>query len=219
MPDSVLLDQYILNHISPEDDFLNELDRETHLKVLRSRMLSGHLQGQILSMISCMIRPKCILEIGTFTGYSALCLAKGLAEGGQLHTIEIDDELESIARKYFRKSGMDDRIFQHIGDAQNIIPTIEKSFDLVFIDADKREYCDYYQLVFDRVPVGGFILADNILWDGKVVDPEAASEEQTRGILDFNDLVQADSRVRNVILPVRDGIMMVQKVSESAADL
>jgi predicted O-methyltransferase YrrM len=219
MPDSVLLDQYILNHISPEDDFLNELDRETHLKVLRSRMLSGHLQGQILSMISCMIRPKCILEIGTFTGYSALCLAKGLAEGGQLHTIEIDDELESIARKYFRKSGMDDRIFQHIGDAQNIIPTIEKSFDLVFIDADKREYCDYYQLVFDRVPVGGFVLADNILWDGKVVDPEAANEEQTRGILDFNDLVQTDSRVRNVILPVRDGIMMVQKVSESAADL
>lgn len=219
MPDSVLLDQYILNHISPEDDFLNELDRETHLKVLRSRMLSGHLQGQILSMISCMIRPKCILEIGTFTGYSALCLAKGLAEGGQLHTIEIDDELESIARKYFRKSGMDDRIFQHIGDAQKIIPTIEKSFDLVFIDADKREYCDYYQLVFDRIPVGGFILADNILWDGKVVDPEAANEEQTRGILDFNDLVQTDSRVRNVILPVRDGIMMVQKVSESAADL
>lgn len=214
MPDPVLLGQYIHNHISPEDDFLKELDRETHLKVLRSRMLSGHLQGQILSMISCMIRPKCILEIGTFTGYSALCLAKGLADGGQLHTIEIDDELESIARKYFRKSGMDDRIFQYIGDAQKIIPTIEKSFDLVFIDADKREYCDYYHLVFDRIPVGGFILADNILWDGKVVDPEAANEEQTRGILDFNDLVQNDSRVRNVILPVRDGIMMVQKVSE-----
>jgi len=214
MTDQVLLDQYILNHISPEDDFLNELDRETHLKVLRSRMLSGHLQGQILSMISSMIKPKCILEIGTFTGYSALCLAKGLAEGGQLHTIEIDDELELIAKKYFQKSGMADRIIQHIGDAREIIPSINQSFDLVFIDADKREYCDYYKLVFDDIPVGGFLLADNILWNGKVVDPAAADEEQTRGILDFNDMVQNDLRVRNVILPVRDGIMMVQKVAE-----
>jgi predicted O-methyltransferase YrrM len=214
MTDQVLLDQYILNHISPEDDFLNELDRETHLKVLRSRMLSGHLQGQILSMISCMIKPMCILEIGTFTGYSALCLAKGLAEGGQLHTIEIDDELESIAKKYFQKSGMASRIFQHVGDARQIIPTINQSFDLVFIDADKREYCDYYRLVFDHIPLGGFLLADNILWNGKVIDPDAADEEQTRGILDFNDLVQNDPRVRNVILPVRDGIMMVQKVAE-----
>lgn len=214
MTDPVLLDQYILDHITPEEGFLRELDRETHLKVLRSRMLSGHLQGQILSMISCMIKPKFILEIGTFTGYSALCLAKGLAEGGQLHTIEIDDELESIAKKYFLKSGMADCIVQHIGDARKIIPSINQSFDLVFIDADKREYCDYYNMVFDHIPVGGFILADNILWDGKVVDPDAADEEQTRGILDFNNLVQNDSRVRNVILPVRDGIMLVQKVSE-----
>ena len=214
MTDTVLLEQYIINHISPEEDFLKELDRETHLKVLRSRMLSGHLQGQILSMISCMIKPKCILEIGTFTGYSALCLARGLAEGGQLHTIEIDDELEAISQKYFLKSGMFDHIFQHIGDAREIIPSISQPFDLVFIDADKREYCEYYNIVFDQIPVGGFILADNILWDGKVVDPEAANEEQTRGILDFNDLIQNDSRVRNVILPVRDGIMLVQKVSE-----
>lgn len=214
MTDPVLLDQYILNHISPEDDFLEELDRETHLKVLRSRMLSGHLQGQILSMISCMIKPRFILEIGTFTGYSAICLAKGLAKGGQLHTIEIDDELEPIAKKYFRKSGMADRIIQHIGNARKIIPSIKQSFDLVFIDADKREYCDYYHLVFDKMPIGGFILADNILWDGKVVDPDSANEEQTRGILDFNDLVQNDPRVQNVILPVRDGIMLVQKVRE-----
>lgn len=214
MSDTVLLDQYIINHISPEEDFLRELDRETHLKVLHSRMLSGHLQGQILSMISRMVKPKCILEIGTFTGYSALCLAKGLSEGGQLHTIEIDDELESIAQKYFSKSGMADRIIQHIGDAREIIPAINQSFDLVFIDADKREYCDYYKLVFDHVPVGGFILADNILWDGKVVDSYAANEEQTLGILDFNDLVQNDPRVINVILPVRDGIMMIQKVAE-----
>jgi predicted O-methyltransferase YrrM len=214
MIDQVLLDQYILEHISPEDDFLRELDRETHLKVLRSRMLSGHLQGQILSMISYMIRPKSILELGTFTGYSALCLAKGLAEGGRLHTIEIDDELELVARKYFEKSGMGDRIVQHIGDAREIIPTIEGTFDLVFVDADKREYPDYYRLVFDRIPVGGFLLADNILWNGKVVEPEAADEEQTRGILEFNDMVQNDPRVRNVILPVRDGIMILQKIAE-----
>ena len=214
MTDQVLLDQYITDHISPEEDYLHELDRETHLKVLRSRMLSGHLQGQILSMISRMIKPRCILEIGTFTGYSALCLAKGLAEGGLLHTIEIDDELESIAQKYFLKSGMASRIIQHIGDAREIIPTINQPFDLVFIDADKREYCEYYNLVFDRVAVGGYILADNILWDGKVVNPEAANEEQTRGILDFNELVQNDPRVKNVILPIRDGIMVAEKVAK-----
>ncbi len=212
MQKKTLIEKYILNHTSPEEDYLYELDRETNLNVLRSRMLSGHLQGQILSMISCMIKPSCILEIGTFTGYSALCLAKGLAEGGQLHTIEIDDELESISQKYFLKSGMADRIIQHIGDARKIIPAIEQPFDLVFIDADKKEYCEYYKLIIDRVPVGGFILADNVLWDGKVVDPAAASEEQTRGILDFNDLIQRDRRVKNVILPVRDGIMLVQKV-------
>jgi caffeoyl-CoA O-methyltransferase len=214
MIDQVLLDQYILNHTSPEEDYLNELDRETHLKVLRSRMLSGHLQGQILSMISCMIKPKHILEIGTFTGYSALCLTKGLAEGGQLHTIEIDDELESIAKKYFEKSGMANKIVQYIGDARLIIPDLKQSFDLVFIDADKREYCEYYDLVFPYVRVGGFILADNILWNGKVIDPDAIEEEQTRGILDFNKLVQEDSRVENVILTVRDGIMLIRKIAD-----
>jgi caffeoyl-CoA O-methyltransferase len=214
MIDSVLLEQYILNHTSPEDDFLKELDRETHLKVLRSRMLSGHLQGQILSMISCMVKPSYILEIGTFTGYSALCLAKGLAENGQLHTIEIDDELESIARKYFEKSGMGNKIVQHIGDARQVISSLQHTFDLVFIDADKREYCDYYKLVFDRISVGGFLLADNILWNGKVVDPNEINDEQTRGILDFNNLVHNDIRVKNVILPVRDGIMLIQKIAD-----
>lgn len=211
---TALLDQYIINHISPEEDYLYELDRETNLKMIGSRMLSGHLQGQILSMISAMIKPHCILEIGTFTGYSALCLAKGLADGGRLHTIEIDDELEPMAKKYFLKSGMADRIVQHIGDARQIIPTIDESFDLVFIDADKRDYCDYYQLVFDKIPVGGFLLADNILWNGKVVDRSAMNEAQTHGILEFNNLVQNDCRVKNVVLPVRDGIMVVQKVAE-----
>ena len=214
MPDPVLLDQYITGHSSPEEDYLWELDRETNLKTIRSRMLSGHLQGQLLSMISCMIKPRCILEIGTFTGYSALCLAKGLAEGGQLHTIEIDDEVEIIAQKYFLKSGIADRITQHVGDARTIIPTIHESFDLVFIDADKREYCDYYRLVFDRIPIGGFLLADNVLWDGKVIDPDARGEDQTRRIMEFNDLVQNDPRVRNVILTIRDGIMLIQKIGE-----
>jgi len=214
MSKQVLLDQYILNHSSPEEDYLRELDRETHQKVLHPRMLSGHLQGQILSMVSGMIKPKYILEIGTFTGYSALCLAKGLADGGELHTIEIDDELETISKKYFLKSGMSDRIFQHIGDARQIILSLDYEFDLVFIDADKRDYCDYYQLIFSKIPVGGFILADNVLWDGKVVDPESAEEEQTKGIMDFNNLIQNDPRVKNVILPVRDGIMVIQKVAE-----
>ncbi len=214
MIDQILLDQYILDHISPEEDYLHELDRETHQKVLRSRMLSGHLQGQLLSMISRMVKPHTILEIGTFTGYSALCLAQGLSEGGKLYTIEIDDELESIAGKYFRKAGLNDQIIQHIGDARQIIPSLKATFDLVFIDADKREYCDYYNLVFDHIPVGGFLLADNILWNGKVIEAEAADEEQTRGILEFNDLVQNDPRVKNVILPVRDGIMLIQKTME-----
>ena len=214
MKDQFLLEQYIVNHISHEEVYLHELDRETNLSLIGSRMLSGHLQGQILRMISAMIKPRCILEIGTFTGYSALCLAKGLTEGGKLHTIEIDDELEAIAQKYFLKSGMAERIVQHIGDARQIIPSLHQSFDLVFIDADKRDYCDYYHLVFDQIPVGGFLLADNILWSGKVVDPKAAQEDQTRGILAFNDLVQQDSRVQNVILPLRDGIMLVQKVAQ-----
>jgi len=212
MKNPFLLDQYIINHISPEEDYLQELDRETNLTVMGARMLSGHLQGQILSMISSMIKPRRILEIGTFTGYSALCLAKGLTKGGKLHTIEINDELESMAQKYFLKSGMADRIVHHIGDARIIIPSLHQSFDLVFIDADKRDYCDYYHLVFSLIPVGGFLVADNILWSGKVVDPLAVHEDQTRGILAFNDLVHNDARVQNVILPVRDGIMLVQKV-------
>lgn len=208
------LEQYILEHISPESELLQELDRETHLRVLRSRMLSGHLQGRVLAMISQMIRPRAILEIGTFTGYSALCMAEGLAEDGVLHTIEIDDELESLAAKYFLKSGMGNRIMQHIGDAREIIPALNQSFDLVFIDADKREYCSYYHLVFSMVPIGGFILADNVLWNGKVVESESSDDEQTRGILDFNELICNDKRVEKVILPIRDGITLIRKIAD-----
>lgn len=214
MSKKFLIDKYITEHSSPEDDILHELDRETHLKVLRSRMLSGHIQGQILSFISSMIKPRNILEIGTFTGYSALCLLKGLSDEGKLHTIEIDDELEFIANKYFEKSGKANSIIQHIGDARDIIPKLDSNFDLVFIDADKKEYCQYYNLVFPKIPIGGFILADNVLWDGKVIDKNASNEEQTKGILEFNTLIKNDNRVVNVILPVRDGIMMIQKISE-----
>lgn len=207
------LEKYILEHISEEEDYLKELDRETNLHILQSRMLSGHLQGKILSMLSCMISPVNILEIGTFTGYSAICLAQGLKEGGALHTIELNDELEEIADKFIRKAGMKDQIVRHIGDALQIIPTLDLSFDLVFIDGDKREYCTYYNLVFDKVPVGGYLIADNILWSGKVLDTPDPSDDQTIGILEFNTMIKEDSRVEKVILPIRDGMTLIRKVS------
>ncbi len=205
------LDTYILDHCDTEDPILHELNRETHLKVLMPRMLSGHLQGKMLEMISKMIRPSHILELGTYTGYSAICLAKGLIDNGLLHTIEINDELESMARSYFKKSGFSDQIVLHIGDSMAIVPRLSPSFDLVFIDADKRQYLDYYQLVFDRVRSGGYIIADNILWDGKVVEPLKPNDAYTKGILTFNDFVKNDSRVEKVIFPVRDGLMVIRK--------
>lgn len=207
------LEKYILEHISEEEDYLKELDRETNLHILQSRMLSGHLQGKILSMLSCMISPVNILEIGTFTGYSAICLAQGLKEGGALHTIELNDELEEIADKFIRKAGMKDQIVRHIGDALQIITTLDLSFDLVFIDGDKREYCTYYNLVFDKVPVGGYLIADNILWSGKVLETPDPSDDQTIGILEFNTMIKEDSRVEKVILPIRDGMTLIRKVS------
>ncbi len=214
MSDPGNLEKYILEHISPEDGFLTELDRETHLNVLRSRMLSGHLQGKILKMISSMVRPQKALELGTYTGYSAICLAQGMPEGSTLHTVEINDELEPIASKYIRKAGMEDRIVQHIGDACQLINELKGPFDLVFMDADKREYCEYYNRVFDKVPVGGFILADNILWSGKVAEEKPDADEQTQGILRFNDLVRNDPRVEVVIFPFRDGISVIRKISD-----
>lgn len=205
------LDIYILNHIDKEEEILKELDRETNLKVLGARMISGHLQGQVLSMLSNMIQPKTILEIGTFTGYSAICLAKGLQKNGKLITIEIDDELETLASKYFKKSGYSDHIEQRIGRALDIIPTLDQSFDLVFIDADKREYIEYFELVFDKVPSGGYIIADNTLWNGKVLQTPDKNDEQTKGILDFNTFIKNNKKVEKIILPLRDGMTVIRK--------
>jgi predicted O-methyltransferase YrrM len=206
------IDKYISNHTSPESDVLGKLNRETHLRILNPRMLSGHIQGKFLEMISRMIRPESILEIGTYTGYSAICLAKGLKNGGILHTIEINQELEIIARDYIAKAGLQNVIRQHIGDALKIIPTLNEEFDLVFIDADKENYLRYYQMAFDSVKKGGFILADNALWDGKVVEPDLQVDKETRGIKAFNDFVQNDARVENVLLSIRDGVMLVCKL-------
>jgi predicted O-methyltransferase YrrM len=205
------IDNYILNHIDVEDEVLSELDRETNIKVLGARMISGHLQGKVLSMLSKMIQPKYILELGTFTGYSAICLAKGLQENGKLITIEIDDELESMARKYFCKAGLQDKIEQRIGSALDIIPGLNESFDLAFLDADKREYVNYYQLLIDKMQSGSYIIADNTLWNGKVLETPKSDDAQTKGIIEFNNLVKNDLRVEKVILPLRDGMTIIRK--------
>ncbi len=208
---SLELENYILENIGDEDEILKELDRETYLKTLYPRMLSGHWQGKVLTMISKMARPGSILEIGTFTGYSAICLAKGLAPGGQLITIEVEDELEGFAKRYFKKAGLEERITQIIGDAVEVIGKLDHQFDLVFIDADKRQYCDYYRLVFDKVPSGGYIIADNTLWGGKVINPPGENDVQAKGIVAFNELIRNDKRIEKVILPVRDGITIIRK--------
>ena len=206
------LEEYILQHIDKESEELANLNRETHLYHLRPRMCSGHLQGRLLKMLVRMIRPKTILELGTFTGYSAISLAEGLEDGGELHTIEIDDELEDFIREHFEKSKYSDRLNLHIGDAQQIIPQLGKKFDLVFIDANKRHYCEYYNLVLDYLNPGGCIIADNTLWDGKVVNYGTKLDAQTEGILKFNDMVAADPRVEKVILPIRDGLTLIHKL-------
>jgi caffeoyl-CoA O-methyltransferase len=203
---------YSEQHTSPESGLLREINRHTHANVLRPRMLSGHLQGRLLSMISCMKNPKHILEIGTYTGYSALCLAEGLQEGGTLTTIDINEELEQPVRDYIRKAGMQSKINFMVGNALTLIPTLEQNWDLVFIDADKENYHRYYDLVIDRVTLNGIILADNVLWSGKVLDEKP--DKDTKAIIDFNSKIQNDPRVENVLLPVRDGIMMMRKVKQ-----
>ena len=204
------LEDYILSHIDPESDLLKRLNRDTHVYHLRPRMCSGHLQGKLLKMLVRMIKPQRILELGTFTGYSALAMAEGLIDG-EIHTVEIDDELEDFIRRRFLSSPYADRIHLHIGDAATIVPDLDMTFDLVFVDANKRHYVDYYNLVFDRVAPGGYIIADNTLWDGKVVDYGTHLDAQTVGILNFNDLVAADTRVEKVILPIRDGLTIIYK--------
>jgi len=206
------LSYYSEKHSSAEPDLLKKLNRDTHAHVLSPRMLSGHLQGRFLSMISHLMRPKQILEIGTYTGYSALCLAEGLAENGKLHTIDINEELESRTRAYFDASPSGKRITYHIGHALEIIPQLSGMFDLVFIDADKDNYSRYYDLVVERVTPGGLIIADNVLWSGKVVDPTALTKDTTTRLLDeFNKKVAGDPRMETILVPLRDGLLMARK--------
>lgn len=205
------LDDYILRHIDAEPEQLHRLWRATQLHLLYPRMASGHLQGRMLVMLTRMIRPQRILELGTFSGYSALCLAEGMPEGAVLHTIEVNDEQEDFTRPWLEESPWADRIHLHIGDAMDIVPTLGGKFDLIYIDADKRHYADYYQLVLPHLNSGGFIVADNTLWDGHVVDPEHQHDAQTRGIMAFNDMVAQDSQVEKVILPLRDGLTLIRK--------
>ncbi len=205
------LEEYILKHIDEEGELLVQLNRDTHVTLLRPRMLSGHLQGRILKMLCRMVSPRYILELGTFAGYSALCMAEALPPDGELHTIEVDDEIEDFARSYFDQSPHAHQIHMHIGDALEIIPRLEPTFDLVFIDADKRSYIEYYNLVFDKVRSGGLILADNTLWDGKVIATPTPTDAQSQGILRFNEMIAADNRVEKVILPLRDGLTAIWK--------
>jgi caffeoyl-CoA O-methyltransferase len=205
------LQHYAEQHTSDENALLKKINRDTHAHVMKSRMLSGHLQGRVLSMVSHMIRPKKILEIGTYTGYSAICLAEGLTPGGKLITIDVNEELEDRVRKYFREANLQSVIEFKIGNALQIIPTLSEQFDLVFIDADKENYAAYFDLVIDKVNAGGFIMADNVLWSGKVLN--AKPDKETKAIQDFNRKIHEDSRVENVLLPIRDGIMLVRKLS------
>ena len=205
------LEKYISDHSTPEDKVLEELYRQTHLYVVNPNMISGHLQGRLLEMLSHMINPSLILEIGTYTGYSAICLARGLKSGGQLHTIEINDELSEMSTRYFALAGVADMVTLHTGRAQDIIPSLDCTFDLVFIDGDKREYCEYYDIAYNKVRKGGFIIADNVFWGGKVRSQEAQNDPQTKGVVKFNEKVRNDQRVEKIVLPLRDGLMIIRK--------
>lgn len=205
------LEKYAISISDFEDDVLIELTRKTNLNILMPRMLSGHLQGKLLEFISKIIKPKKILELGTFTGYSTICLSKGLAENGTITTIEINDELEDIILEYFEKAGIQNKVNLIFGDALEIIPALDNDFDLVFIDADKRSYIDYYKSVIDKVKSGGVIIADNIFWSGKVLEEVQKNDYYTKGILEFNEFVKNDSLVEKFALPLRDGLFLIRK--------
>lgn len=204
------LEEYIIKHTSPEDSVLYELTRHTNLSTFHPRMLSGPIQGKFLELICRMFKPSLVLEIGTFTGYSTICMAKGLEENGHIHTIEVDDEICEVSIDYFRKSGFEKRITQHIGNAIDIIPKLNNTFDLVLIDGDKREYPQYLNSVLPKVKTGGFILADNVLWGNKVVD-KSATDPFTIGVRKFNQMVSDNKQLEQVLLPLRDGLMLIQK--------
>ena len=208
---SEALDDYVVQHSENEPELLKSLTRETYQKVLQPRMLSGHFQGRILSLISKLTRPNYILEIGTFTGYSALCLAEGMQQNGQLHTIDINEELVDLQRRYFDASGLGPQIHQHLGSAIDIIPTINLNFDLVFIDADKPNYVNYFHLIIDKLNSGGIIISDNVLWSGKVVEPIKPDDISTKTVLEYNKVLKNDERIETVLLPIRDGLTISLK--------
>lgn len=207
------INKYAERFTTPETAALAKLNRETYVKVDMPVMLSGHLQGAFLKMVSTMIKPRRVLEIGTYTGYSAICLAHGLTEDGVLHTIDINEELQDMCFRYFCEEGLEQKIIQHIGKAAEIIPGLNETFDLVFIDADKQGYGLYYDLVFDKLPIGAFIMADNVLYDGEVLLPVEEQTKNAKAIHAFNEKVKSDKRVEHVLLPVRDGIMLVRKIA------
>ena len=205
------IDEYIIEHIDAESDVLAQINRDTHVRTYNPRMMSGHSQGRLLSMLSKMIQPRKILELGAFTGYSALCLAEGLQEGGELHTVESNDEMEELLLHNFSLSPLGKQITLHIQDALQFIDETDETYDLIFIDADKREYKTYYEKLIDRLNPNGYMIADNTLWDGKVLTTPQANDLQTIGIKDFNDCVAQDNRIEKIILPLRDGMTIIRK--------
>lgn len=204
------LDNYVVAHSQKEPELLQQLSRETWQKVLAPRMLSGHFQGRVLSMLSKLINPKNVLEIGTYTGYSALCLAEGIQPKGKLHTIDTNEELYDLQRKYFDKSGFGNQIIQHTGNALNIIPTIDKTFDLVFIDADKQNYPNYLEIILPKLKSGSVILSDNVLWTGKVIEELQKGDKDTEAILKYNKMINENSQLETVLLPIRDGLTLTR---------
>lgn len=205
------LDNYVCAHTENEPALLADLNRRTHVSILQPRMLSGHYQGRLLSMLAHMIQPKRVLEIGTYTGYSALCFAEGLQAGGKVTTIDVNEELEEFVRSYIEKANCTDKVEYIVGDAMEVLAKMDEQFDLVFIDADKRNYCNYYELVFDKVKPGGYIIADNVLWSGKVLEDYDSLDRETKILMDYNKMIHEDERVQEILLPIRDGLMIARK--------